>query len=92
MEPVLGEVVLPGCVSPFASSHWLTLFSKMRLFETKHLSAFRDAPEVVYPGVGSIRQVGPGAGNYTFIKVKEAGHSALRSCFACWMLYLLGSC
>ncbi|KAE9401529.1 alpha/beta-hydrolase [Gymnopus androsaceus JB14] len=58
---------------------WRSSFAWMRLLETKYQSGFRDAREFEYPGVGSIRQVGPGAGNYTFIKIKEAGHMVIRS-------------
>ena len=75
---------LGGLFTTASESVLIPIFLKMRLLETKYQSGFRDAPEVEYPGVGSIRQVGPGAGNYTFIKVKEAGHSA--SC----TLFLLG--
>ncbi|KAE9401459.1 alpha/beta-hydrolase [Gymnopus androsaceus JB14] len=58
---------------------WRSSFAWMRLLETKYQSGFRDALEIDYPGVGSIRQVGPGAGNYTFIKVKDAGHMVILS-------------
>lgn len=48
----------------------------MRLIRTKYQAEFRAAPETVYPGVGWIRQAGgPDSGNFTFVKIKEAGHS-----------------
>ncbi|KIK62391.1 hypothetical protein GYMLUDRAFT_41820 [Collybiopsis luxurians FD-317 M1] len=58
---------------------WRSSLAWMRLLETKHQSAFRSTPEVEHPEVGSIRKVGPGAGNYMFIKIQEAGHMVIRS-------------
>lgn len=50
----------------------------MKLLKTKHQSAFRTAPELVYPGFGYIQKAGAGpSGEYTLIKVQEAGHSTL---------------
>lgn len=48
----------------------------MRLLETKHQSEFRSAPEIAYPGVGTmIQSGGGGSGNFTLVKVEDAGHS-----------------
>jgi len=56
---------------------WRSSLAWMRLLETKYQTAFREAPEVEYPGVGTIRQAR--GGNYTFVKVREAGHMVIRS-------------
>ncbi|KZT08688.1 alpha/beta-hydrolase [Laetiporus sulphureus 93-53] len=47
---------------------------QMTLLQTKHREAFRSAPQVVWPGIGWIRQVGAGAGVFTFVSVDDAGH------------------
>lgn len=49
----------------------------MRLLQSPHQTAFRTATEDEYPGVGTIRKAGSGpTGEFTLIKIAEAGHSA----------------
>lgn len=51
---------------------------QLRLLSTKHQQEFRNAAEMDWPGVGSFYTVGAGgAGEYAFVKVKNAGHRKL---------------
>jgi hypothetical protein len=56
----------------------MTYLGQMRLLNTKHQQEFRNATEVEYSGVGSVLQAGDGAGSFTLLKIREAGHSALQ--------------
>ncbi|KAJ7622407.1 alpha/beta-hydrolase [Roridomyces roridus] len=63
-----------------ANCPWLgTLsFVRLKLLETPFQQAFLEAPDVPWPpnsrDVGTVRAVGPGAGNFTLILLEEAGH------------------
>ncbi|TFK38874.1 Alpha/Beta hydrolase protein [Crucibulum laeve] len=58
---------------------WRSSIAWMRLLENKHQTAFRVAPEVEYPKIGTYQGVGQGAGDYAFVKVRDAGHMIIKS-------------
>ncbi|KAJ6620560.1 Alpha/Beta hydrolase protein [Mycena sp. CBHHK59/15] len=58
---------------------WRSNLAWMRLVQSPHQAAFRSAPEIDYPGVGSIRKVGDGPGDFTLVKIAEAGHMVIRT-------------
>ncbi|TFY79312.1 hypothetical protein EWM64_g4699 [Hericium alpestre] len=54
---------------------WRSNLAWMKLLKTRHQDAFREARAVIYPGVGWFQKVGAGgAGEYTFLSIKDAGH------------------
>ncbi|KAJ7685955.1 alpha/beta-hydrolase [Mycena rosella] len=59
-----------------ANCPWPGIFSFLKLLETPFQGEFVSAPDVPWPtkDVATVRAVGPGAGNMTFILVAEAGH------------------
>lgn len=48
----------------------------MRLLKSPHQTAFRNATEDEYPGVGTVLKAGEGPGDFTLVKIADAGHSA----------------
>ncbi|KAJ7169053.1 alpha/beta-hydrolase [Mycena crocata] len=59
---------------------WRSNLAWMRLLKSPHQAQFRNATEVEYPGVGTIRKAGAGpTGEFTFIKISGAGHMVIRS-------------
>ncbi|KAJ7493836.1 alpha/beta-hydrolase [Mycena latifolia] len=59
-----------------ANCPWPGIFSFLKLLHTPFQQEFIDAPDVPWPteDVATVRAIGPGAGNMTFILVTEAGH------------------
>jgi len=52
----------------------------MRLLKSPHQTAFRNATEEEYPGVGTILKAGVGpTGMFTLVKIAEAGHMVIRT-------------
>ena len=47
---------------------------QMKLLNTKHRDAFNAASDVDWPGIGWVRTVGAGAGDYAFVSIDDAGH------------------
>ncbi|KAF7324318.1 Alpha/beta-hydrolase [Mycena venus] len=59
---------------------WRSNLAWMRLLKSQHQSAFRNATEEEYPGVGTILKAGAGpTGEFTLVKIAEAGHMVIRS-------------
>ncbi|KAF7362266.1 Alpha/beta-hydrolase [Mycena venus] len=59
---------------------WRSNLAWMRLLKSPHQSAFRNATEEEYPGVGTILKAGAGpAGEFTLVKIEEAGHMVVRT-------------
>ena len=48
--------------------------TQMKLLKTRHRDAFNAAPDVDWPGIGWVRTVGAGAGDYAFVSIDDAGH------------------
>ncbi|KZT70883.1 alpha/beta-hydrolase [Daedalea quercina L-15889] len=55
---------------------WRSGLAWMKLLKTKHRDAFNAAPDVDWPGIGWVRTVGVGAGDYAFVSIDDAGHFA----------------
>ncbi|KAF7362234.1 Alpha/beta-hydrolase [Mycena venus] len=59
---------------------WRSNLAWMRLLKSQHQSAFRNATEEEYPGVGTVLKAGAGpTGEFTLVKIAEAGHMVIRS-------------
>lgn len=65
----VGPVIL---YTPFIPTY--SLNTQMKLLNTKHRDAFNAASDVDWPGVGWVRTVGAGAGDYAFVSIDDAGH------------------
>ncbi|KAJ7224934.1 alpha/beta-hydrolase [Mycena haematopus] len=58
-----------------ANCAWLGVFSFLKLLPTTFQKQFLSAPDVPWPAINAtVRSVGKGAGNMTFILLAEAGH------------------
>ncbi|KAJ6576812.1 Alpha/Beta hydrolase protein [Mycena sp. CBHHK59/15] len=59
-----------------ANCAWPGVLSFLKLLETPFQKDFLSAPDVPWPSteVATVRSVGPGAGNMTYILLQEAGH------------------
>lgn len=68
-QPRMGKVFHPILQSSLIRSP-----AQMKLLKTKHREAFNAAPDVDWPGIGWVRTVGAGAGDYTFVSIDDAGH------------------
>ncbi|KAJ6593449.1 Alpha/Beta hydrolase protein [Mycena capillaripes] len=58
---------------------WRSNLAWMRLLKSPHQSAFRNATEDEYPGVGTVLKAGEGPGDFTLVKIAEAGHMVIRT-------------
>ncbi|KAJ7336949.1 alpha/beta-hydrolase [Mycena albidolilacea] len=63
-----------------ANCAWPGVFSFLKLLQTPFQKEFLTTPDVPWPSedVATIRAVGHGAGNFTYILVKEAGHFTVK--------------
>ncbi|KAJ7165846.1 alpha/beta-hydrolase [Mycena filopes] len=59
-----------------ANCAWPGIFSFLKLIESPFQAEFISAPDLPWPsdGVATVRSVGTGAGNMTYILIREAGH------------------
>ncbi|KAH9913368.1 Alpha/Beta hydrolase protein [Fomitopsis serialis] len=55
---------------------WRSGLAWMELLKTKYRDDFNAAPDVDWPGIGWVRAVGEGAGDYAFVSIDNAGHFA----------------